>query len=283
MLLRRVEATNSRGSLLSLTLGDASSGFFVKEVEGLGPVNATLVSSGFANMDGEQYHSSRREKRNIVLKLGLEPDYATGSVQELRSQLYQYFMPKTQALLNFNVFSKFAQSVLTQELDLNIYARIESCEPDIFTAEPAMDVSLLCFDPDFFDPTPVEVEGMSVSTLANTEMEYVGTVETGIVFELRPDRAMAGFSIYHRTPDNTLHEVDFTYALLAGDVVTISSIYGAKRVTLLRAGVESSILYAISPQSDWLEFEPGINKFRVHDSGAPVPYTVSYTTKYGAI
>ena len=74
MLLKTLKVTNSRGFTLDLPLEDISGGFIVKGIEGLGPVKATLVSSSFANMDGEQYHSSRRKARNLIVKLGLDPD-----------------------------------------------------------------------------------------------------------------------------------------------------------------------------------------------------------------
>lgn len=283
MLLKKLNVTNSQGSVLDLPLEDVSGGFVVKEIDGLGPVKATLVSSSFANQDGEQYHSSRRESRNIRIKLGLDPDYAAYSVYDLRTQLYKFFMPKTKAKLEFNLFNKFAESILTQDLDLEIYARIESLEPDIFSREPAVDLSLLCYDPDFVDPIPVIFDGFTVDDLTETVLEYEGNIETGAVFKIMPDRDMVDFTIYHRPPDDTLRTVYFTQPLLTGDELTIGSVIGEKHVTLKRAGVESAALYSISPQSSWIELFEGDNRFRVYSEGAPVPYSIEYTRKYGGL
>jgi hypothetical protein len=283
VLLNAVDVKNSRGSVLSLPLDDISAGFVVKEIKGLDPVKATLVSSSFANMDGEQYHSSRREGRDIVLSLGLEPDWATVDVKTLRDQLYDFFMPKTPATLTFKMFDKFTQSVLAQTLDLNIDGRIESFEAPLFTQEPGVDISIRCFDPDFVDPNPVEVDGMSTSGLTEGIFTYDGTVDTGIVFTFKPDRAMAEFTIYHRPPDQTLRTTDVSYPFLAGDVVEISSVQGSKYATLTRAGVKSSILYAVSPQANWIELQPGDNNFRVYATGAAVPWSMVYTNKYGGL
>ena len=126
MILDSFKVTNARGSVLNFPLDDPSQGFIVRNIEGLGPVKATLVSTSFANMDGGQYHSSRREPRNIVLTLGLEPDYAMMSVADLRKQLYQFFMPKSQSTLDFHLFDKFAENLLEQTKELTIDARIES-------------------------------------------------------------------------------------------------------------------------------------------------------------
>lgn len=283
MLLRELNVTNSRGSLLGLPLEEPLGGFVVKDIEGLQPVKATLVSSSFANMDGEQYHSSRREARDIKIKLGLQPDYGVQSVKNLRDQLYKYFMPKTEIKMQFKMYDKFAESVLDQFFMLEITGRIEDFESPLFSRDPEVDINIRCFDPDFVNPIPVIFEAETAADLTEVEHEYIGNAETGIVFTIRPDRAIADFTIYHRPPDETLRTVYFTYPLLAGDVLRISSIFGAKSVLLTRAGVESSILYAQSPQSNWLELSEGVNKFRVHTAGAPIPYDIEYTTKYGGL
>ncbi len=283
MLLKALEVTNSRGSVLNLPLEDASEGFIVKDILNLGPVKATLSSSSFANLDGAQYHSSRREARNIIVKLGLDPDYGVSSVYDLRTQLYNFFMPKTQAKLTFTLFDKFSLSVLGQVFELEIYGRIESFEPDIFSNEPTVDLSLMCFNPDFIDPDEAIFEGSTVADLTEAVLTYDGTVETGALFTILPDRAMPDVTIYHRPPDDTLRTIYFTYDLIAGDKLEISSVIGDKYVTLTRAGVEASQLYSLSPQSSWLELMPGDNNLRVYSDGAAVPYTLEYTNKYGGL
>lgn len=282
MLLSSVKVTNAQGSVLNLPLEDPTD-YVVRNIEGLGPVKATLVSTSFANMDGGQYHSSRRETRNIVLTLGLEPDYAVNSVQSLRDELYNFFMPKTKSTLNFHLFDKFTESILEQTKDLVIEGRIESCEPSIFTKDPAVDISLVCFDPDFVDPTPITFDGVTLTDLTDMSLVYKGNVDTGVLFTLLVDRPSEGFTIFHRPPDGSLVTIDFTYPLLTDDVVQICSVRGSKYVRLTRAGIESSILYAISPQSGWLELQPGDNSIRVYAVDTPMHYTIEYMNKYGAL
>ena len=60
-MLTRVEVRNDHGNLLNLSLQEILGGFIVEEIQGLDPVAATIVSSSFAQLDGEQYQSSRRE------------------------------------------------------------------------------------------------------------------------------------------------------------------------------------------------------------------------------
>jgi len=273
-MLTKVEVRTAQGDLLILPLDDKSNGLLIEEIEGLDPVKATIVSSSFAQMDGTQYQSSRRESRNIKLRLGLEPDYVTETVRDLRSRLYGYFMPKTLVDLRF---------YMSDGLTVDISGRVESFEAPLFTKEPAVNISLLCFNPDFYDPVPVELSGSSTPGSIPTIVSYDGTIETGILFKLNVNRTMSAFSIYHQPSDGMLRTLDFAAALIAGDVVAISTVPGFKFATRTRTGVDTSILYGISPQSNWIEFMPGANNIRVYATGVGVPYTIEYTDKYGGL
>ena len=165
-MLNLVEVRNQTGSLLALGLEDISQGVYIKEIDGLDPVKAVLVSSSFANMDGEQYQSARREKRNIVIKLALDPDYAGATVRQLRRRLYNFFMPKTAVKLRF-----WAEG----EPTVDIQGRVESFDSPQFTKEPSATISILCFEPDFYDPNPNVIFENSVSTTATRRIEYSGS------------------------------------------------------------------------------------------------------------
>lgn len=283
MLLNSVEATSSRGSVLSFPLNDFSNGFVVQNIEGLGPVKATLVSTSFANMDGEQYHSSRREARDIKLTLGLEPDYSTMDVQGLRDQLYNFFMPKSSVHLAFKSFDRFSTSVLDQWRTWEIDGVVESCEPSMFTKDPAIDISIHCFNPDLYDATSILQQFVTAPLDSDSDLQYDGTVDTGVLFTLFPNQAMSDFSIYHRLPDNSLKTADISLPLLSGDILKINSVRGSKSIILTRNGVDSSVLYAQSPQSAWIELQPGLNQIRVWGGTSGIPYQLEYTNKYGGL
>lgn len=276
-MLDKVEVLTEQGVLLTLPLQDISQGYSVQDIDGLDPVKATIVSSTFGQMDGEQYQSSRREKRNIILTLGYEPDYVTGTIQNLRKKLYTFFMPKSRVLLRF---------FQTGEPVVQIYGRVESFNSPKFAKEPTAVISILCFDPDFYDPTPVVLNGNTTSSTVETTHVYPGTVESGILFRLMVNRNdLTEFTIYHRPPDDSLRSLDFSTAtpLLSGDVLSISTIPGNKFVTLTRGGVDTSFLFGISPQSNWISLFPGSNKLRIYAEGAGIPYQIEYTTKIGAL
>lgn len=273
-MIDHVEVRTAAGALLDLPLNDASSGLIVEDIGGLGPVKASIVSSSFAGLDGSQYQSSRRENRNITIRLALEPDYYTTSVRDLRTMLYRFFMTKSQVNLTF---------YMADGLVVTIDGRVESCEPVLFTNEPKVDISILCFDPDFLVPTPATLSGGTVSDTTETLVHYDGSIEAGITFTLNLNRSLSAFTIYHKLPDNSVRTSDFAISLASGDTFTFNTVSGNKFVTLVRSGVSTNPLYAMSPQSNWIELQPGDNYLRVYATGASIPYSVTYTPRYGGL
>ena len=273
-MLTMVEVRTSQGALLGIPLDDVSDGFVVEEIEGLDPVKATLVSSSFARLDGEQYQSSRRESRNIKLRLGLEPDYISQTVRDLRRSLYGFFMPKSVVKLRF---------ILSSGLFMDIEGRVESFETALFTKEPAVDISIICFDPDFTNPTPGVLSGVSTATMTETLLPYDGTVESGIMFILSVNRSISELTIYHRPPDGTLRLLSFSAPLIAGDLLSIDTRTGTKSAQRTRSNVVTSLLYGVSPQSNWIELMPGDNYIRIYALGAGIPFDIGYTSRYGGL
>ncbi len=274
-MLNKIEVRNSRGSLLTFELDDVSDGIVLKDVDGLGPVKATVGSSRFAKLKGKQLHSIQIEERNIVIKLGLEPDYVTTSVQDLRDRLYAYFMTGEHVSLRF---------FRSEGLVVDIEGEVESCDPDIFTDTPAMDISIVCLQPDFVNVlSPVTLSGNTVSDSTETLVTYAGNATSGMVFTLNVNRSLTQFTFYFRPPDGTLHTFDLAATLASGDVVTISTIPGSKYATRTRAGTVTSLLYGVSAQSNWHQWIKGENHIRIYAVGAAIPYTIQYLNRYGGM
>lgn len=273
-MLTLVEVRNSAGDLLNLPLDDATDGLVVADIRGLEPVKATLVSSSFAQMDGTQYQTARRENRNLVLTIELYPNYVDQNPRSLRSTLYGYFMPKSLVDLKFVEDTGF---------EVEISGRVETFDTRLFAKEPAIDISIICFDPDFLETEPVEISEETVADSSEVEIVYEGTVETGVVFVLNLDRDLEEFTIYHRGPDNVTKSMDFAADLLEGDILTISTVKGNKSITLNRSGTQSSLLYALSPQSPWIELSKGDNYIRFYAVGDPIPYELSFIQRHGGL
>lgn len=274
-MLTRVDVSTPQGDLLSFQLDDDTSGYLIQEIEGLDPVKATLTSSSFAGMDGAQYQSARLETRNIIISVSLDPNPLTDTVRGLRNRLYAFFMPKAKVDLTFHD---------DEGPTVSISGVVEDSPSPLFTQNPTMKISIICFKPDFLGTVLGYIgDGMTTSGDVGRIVSYPGTSKTGTVIKLNVDRTLNDFTIYHQPPNDDLRQFDFSAPLVAGDVLTISSVTGDKGVTLNRSGTISSLLYGMSPQSRWIELMPGSNTITFYATGAGVPYTIDYVSRYGGL
>ncbi len=286
MLLKSISAVNSRGHVLNLPLNDPSGGFSVRDIQGLGPVKAEVRSSPFAQLDGEQYHSSRRGPRNIVAELGLNPDYGQQSVYSLRTQLYAYFMPKSEIKLKFELYDKFTDTTLNVEID----GVVESAEPSIFAKDPNIVISVLCHNPDFVDPNLITVNLTTQGSAIYTDIDYQGTVETGFLLSFMADRDLISggnyaFNTAMTRPDGIVESLAYYEQILNGETIEISSVRGNKYVHLVGGGLPDSKIYALADGSAWFELYPGVSQFLTFAYGMAVgvPYKIEYYNRYGGI
>lgn len=273
-MLTLLEVTNSRSNTLRLPVGDVSGGYSVRDVQGLDPVDAALTSSSIAQVDGALPQNARRDIRNILIKLGLEPDYTSNDVQSLRSDLYDYFSPA--ANVQVGVYLDDVLFAVTA-------AQVEHCQNAMFSDDPEVDISLICYDPDLYAPA---AQTLSANTTAGTDFQtisYPGSSETGAIFTLSINRIMSSFTLYNTRPDNKTQIVQINGSFAPGDIVTINSLVRQKAVTLLRNGITNSIMFYRDTSSDWIALQKGDNHFRAFATGAAIPYTLVYTPKFGGV
>jgi hypothetical protein len=289
MLLDRVNIYNDFGYFLSLRLENPDNGVIIREIDGLGPSKASLVSSPYANMDGEHYHSGKREPRNIIFRLALDPLYSSGAykvdtVQEVRSLIYKVLMPKTESRFEF----------YTVDGQRNIVGVVESVEPVIFAKEPTVDVSVMCFEPDFVSHTDYII---SMDTdVTSEQIVNVGSTDSGFIFKLFVDRNIGlndqiRVRNKHESDVNSVNQKTLNVngsgslgiSFQAGDVLEISTIPGDKYVRRIRSGDEVSGLYAMASASEWPIIHPGNNRLTVTVPGASIPFEIRYRPRYGGL
>lgn len=273
-MISSVEVQNASGLIQSFEIDNSDNGYQIRDIEGLNPVRANLVSTGFANMDGEQYQSSRREKRNLILTIGLVPDFVNTSVSNLRHNLYAFFMPKSVITMRF---------FRTDGVPVRISGRVETFDAPIFTRDPQVSISIVCFDPDFL-ADEIVVPGTSIQFPTFTPINYEGSVSTGILLELNVTASIDGFTATVIRPGGTGQALTYSGGLIAGDVVTLSTTPGDKFINRLRGSTLTSILAGVSPYSTWLDLDSGLNEFGVFISTpTPQSYNLKYRTRLGGL
>jgi hypothetical protein len=257
-----------------------SAGYTIKNIDGLDPVKATIVSSQFAQLDGAQQQSARRETRNIVMTIGLEPYSGGLTVKALRAALYANLMPKSFVRIRF--YEDDSETPWAY-----IDGQVESFEAPLFAKDPEVNLSIICFDPSFINATTTHLSGAGFSTVnsggTETDILYPGTIEVGYILTISVNRPLtSGLSIQNRRPDGTVNQLDILMSLAptGTDVIELSTVSSKKYV--LRNS--SSILYSVPVSSKWAPLYPGLNHFRVIADGSPaIAYTIDYTAKYGGM
>ena len=273
-MLSQVDVISDQGTVLNLPVGDESNGLYIKDIDGLDPVAASLSSSPFGQLAGEVEQGARREKRNIVLTVGLEPDYITQTVSQIRRNLYRYFMSGSKVTLRF--ISDDLETVM-------IRATVEDMDSALFTQDPEAQISLIAYKPDFLSLVETSLPGGTTAAALDTNLVYPGSVPAGFLFTLNVNRSITGFVITQTMPNNDQKTLEFQYPMVNGDILQLSTVEGNKFATLTRSGSVKSAISGPSPQADWIQLAPGTNKIRVAVSGAAIPYTIKYTSRYGGL
>jgi hypothetical protein len=255
----------------------------IKNIDGLGPVASQINTSPYGSIDGEFYSGASTGKRNIVLTIGFNPDWSTQTVEGLRQMIYAYFMPKTQVKLRFT-------STHMAQVDIDGY--VETCEPNIFSKDPEMQVSIICPKPAFYGSSITVFAGETLALPDGdpTEIEYLGTLPTGFVLSVTPTDA---------APTMTDGEVRFinedaigtpdifivTATIDSTKFLQVSSELGNKYVRQIAtpSGIPTSILGKQAPGSIWMLLNNGTNQFRVMSAAPGQAWTIQYYAKYGGI
>lgn len=275
-MLTRVDVTNSTGGTLTLPMAAHNPGYVIKSIDGLGPVKATITSTSMAQVDGSQKQSARRDIRNITAKLGFSPDYRANTIHSLRQALYNYLLPKSDVVLGFYIDDVLTMLSSGTVEDLDDTSR--------FSADPEMDLSVICYDPDFTAPASIRTTGSTVNTTTTVAVPYAGSSECGVIFTLNVNHSITGFTLYMTHQDNTQQKLDVTgISLVSGDVVTVNTIPGSKGIMLNHSGTKTSLLYGVDPASQWLTLKNGANVFRCTAATTGIPYTLDYTAKYAGL
>lgn len=252
----------------------------IRDIQGLGPVKADLATTPFATGRGELYQGGTTGKRNIVLTLGLNPDWVEQSMSSLRQLLYRYFLPEAWTKL------RFTSDYLPQ---VEIEGYVESFEPNMFSQDPEVQISIICPRPDFVDVSATIIYGTVDDGTIETEFEYLGTVETGYELRVVASEANAAY-----TGDISITSTAWgEEQLLVMEAITIditqyfrlSSVRNAKRVSNVNVsdGVLTNLLSKMTNESVWPVIKTGQNLIKVAAAEDDQTWTLTYFNKFGGL
>jgi hypothetical protein len=250
----------------------------IKNIDGLGPVPASVNTIQYGSVDGEFYNDSTVGKRNIVLTVGINPNWAEQSIEEIRQIMYTYFLPKSKITLRFNS---------THMAEVAIDGVVETFEPNLFAKTPEYQISIICPKPDFIATTstietgvtlPINDEGFSL-------IDYQGTSETGFVLTVSSADLSSGaeFRAYNQAPD--LNVFIGTPGITPSYSFVWSTVSGDKYARLIptAGGLVVNALNKITAGSQWFPLRQGLNTFQVQTTTPGLDWSLEYFAHYGGL
>lgn len=306
-MIYSLTVTNYLGDQMTFELANPwLNGLAITKITGLGAADADINVTEIATGDGGKYNSSRVGKRNVVITfLPLLTDSQT--VEDSRQLLYQYFHIKKQVTLHFS----------TDNREVEIVGYVEKNDPDIFSNEEDVQISVLCPDPYFYDMSdggwttvtfsgvnplfefPFENNSLTENLIEFGEIKkkqketvtYEGDAEIGFIIRMHALGEVRMITIYDTDTRESMH-IDTNRLkeivgseIKYGDDITINTIMGERSVMFLRDGVETNILNALDKDADWFTLKSGDNHYAyVCDYGSEdLEFSIEFKTAFEGI
>lgn len=302
-MIKKVTVTNDLAESVVLELASPEqSGFSVREIDGLGPVKATINTRESASQDGTIFNSARLGGRNIVFKLGF---LEKPSIEAVRQSSYRYFPTKKQIEILIETDNRLVKT----------YGHVEHNDPGIFSNDEVTNISVICSDPYLYSTETTTVDFSSVtggfefpfsnesltekllmfgdiSSTTEKDILYVGDAAVGFTLDIHILGPVSGLTIHDVVTrqfmgidSDIIHLITGTGGLDVGDQLLISTLRGNKYITLIRDGEEINILNALVPGSSWLVLNRGINTFYYEaDTGlSNIQFKLEYRVVYEGI
>lgn len=268
-MITNVQVRNTKGILvLDLPVAASKLGdpYIVKDIEGTGPVKATIATAAYANHDGGVFQASRRGMRNVVFKVLYRPDHRSNqSVQTLRRELYSLFPPKGEVRLRF---------ISDDYQPVDIVGTVESHDPVLFTDNPEVQMSILCIDPDF-----KAIKATTINSFNNLPIivSYFGNASSGFLFEMFVSRSISQVTLRNGIQPNIVYNTP----LIKDDILQISTLRGNKYIRRIRGGVTTSDLNGLASGSLSMGFDAMTKNFYADVAGASdISYRVTFTPRF---
>lgn len=247
----------------------------IKEITGLNPPDINLFIGEYSR-DGGLYQGRRVGNRNVVMTLDLNPNPALGeTIAGLREKLYKIFVdPLVDAdYVKLNLYDDRntpGGQVYTPRVRY-VVGYTEKFETEIFGVESMAQISLICPDPylrEAFETVLTHPSGWTT-----VPFKYTGTAETGFEVNIAITAPTNRLTLTNNAVTNDPLDPAFnkgrmilTRDFAVGDLVTIRTIRGERKITVLSPGSYEyvSAVANLDPASPWIELHSQANTMRVY-------------------
>ena len=224
---------------------DEDERYVVKSADGLGPTEMTAGNRVPAD-------------REIVLLVGLYPDYAVEVVADVRQELYRILSP----WVNTDITVQLMNGVGVVG---SVGGRVTKFEIAPFTKDPAVQITIECErgKPYFEGPDSfLDTHTFGGAEPTKFTVDNVGSAPTGLTLEMTLNAGTSNITIAKDVLGNVKFEL--VYAFLSGDIVQICTTFGERYARVVRGGVTTNLLHLVTPGSVWHQLHYGANDFYVN-------------------
>ena len=251
---------NAKGEQLNLT---QNPDYVITNIDGLHPPDAIINMMERAGHDGALFNSAKVNYRQLILDISINSNAC-----ENRNNLYRFFQSARPVRLIYN----------NELRGVYIDGYVQNAPIGFFQPKQTIQITIICPDP--FWHSTVNVEGMTDGMESLFEFpfsipeggipfsEYYGgnaahiwnpgTVESGIIIEIRATGAATNPRIYHQNTD-TYFRVNTS--LQSGDVLIIDTRPDHKKIQRVRSGATANLIASRDLGSTWLVMDSGENVY----------------------
>lgn len=223
-----------------------SNQWILKDADGIGPPEVNVFLSG------GQYQGRKAVSRQIVLKVGLNPNHAIGqTAAAMRNTLYGLLTPGP----TDSITVRFMNG---PNVVVDAVGYIKNIEVVPFSKDPEVQITVDCLEP--YLTAPGYVEQTITSGDEEFTIENEGSVTTGFYIEVTFNASVAAWTLYSEQAGSG-PRMRFDYAFLSGDKLKINTRSGQRYVKRTRSGTTIWLIKAMSSDSHWFELHPGENTF----------------------
>lgn len=295
-MIKAITVENFKGERIRMELSrPEETGLMVYEVTGIGAGLADINVSEIATSDGSKFNSARKPSRNITLSIKL---MANPTVEAIRHKTYQYFPLKKAISLIFETDSGYRK----------IDGYTESNDPVIFSSQEYTQISIVCPNPNFYDPNYTEMvlsgyqslfefpfsnESLTENKIIfddlkfdkRTSFVYEGEADTGVLIKIHAQSESTNITMTNVETKESMHintnhfPSDLGNKILSGDDIEINTTQGSRSAYLIRNGVHYNIINALGRYANWFTLIAGVNTYEYTAETGENSLDVSFSYK----
>lgn len=233
--------------VIQLSDGEPKHGLIIQSITGLGVVPANINMAELATLNGSLFNSARQSGRNVVFTFLLREPWDEEhhySIEDARRNVYKYFP----------IMRKIKMEVKTDRRTYYTSGHVETCEPDIFSKEEKVQVSILCEASYFYSDSANDAQN-EVSTggvIPKFEFPFSNESLTEPLIEFGEDRGLVSINAYYDGDYDTggifridiLDDLDLNFSLVDG-ITNEHMDFDERKISLLTSYFESDTKFKL--------------------------------------